>query len=205
MPRTVRTLLRLSAAILLLAFPGCGRRATIRPLAADAVVVAFGDSLTRGTGADAGEDYPAVLARLSGWNVINAGIPGERSDAGLARLPSVIDEYRPDLVILCHGGNDILAGADDAAIAANLRQMIEAARAGGADVVLLGVPKRGLLLESAAFYGELAAGLGVPCDDEILPRILSRNALKSDYVHPNAAGYALLAEAVWKLAREAQR
>ncbi len=167
--------------------------------------MAFGDSLTAGYGAETGQDYPAVLAKLSGWQVINTGVPGELSAAGLARLPAVLEEHRPALVILCHGGNDILTDAAPGAIVANLEAMIRLCRAAGAEVLLVAVPQKGLSLRSAPFYAELAKRVGVPCEDEIVARVLSKGSLKSDYVHPNAEGYARIAAAVFADLRRAQR
>ena len=190
---------------LLVLFAGCSRAAKIRPLAADAVIVAFGDSLTAGYGAEAGQDYPSVLATLSGWQVVNAGVPGELSAAGLARLPGVLEEHRHALVLLCHGGNDILADSSGASIATNLDAMIRLCREAGAEVVLLAVPRRGLRLKAAPLYAEVAKRNGVPLVADVVAEVLSKNALKSDYVHPNAAGYARIAEAVWRELQRAQR
>lgn len=184
---------------------GCSRQPTIRPLSGDAVIVAFGDSLTFGYGADEGQDYPSRLAKLSGRQVVNAGVPGEFSGTGLSRLPSVLEANHPALVILCHGGNDILTGAPPETIAANLEAMIGLCRAAGADVLVLSVPQKGLSLRSAPFYAAVAMRCGVPCDDAVIARVLSKGSLKSDYVHPNAAGYAQIADAVWAYLGRAQR
>lgn len=168
-------------------------------LSADAVILAFGNSLTRGTGAASGEGYPEQLAVLSGLTVVNAGIPGEESDAGLARLPVVLARVAPDLVILGHGGNDMLRRRDLGETKANLRQMVELAREAGAAVVLLGVPRLGLFLGVHPMYLELAAELEIPVEDEVLSDVLGDPALKSDQIHPNAAGYRRLALAIHQL------
>src|SRR5262245_56484194 len=102
--------MRIIAALLAFALlaSGCSKPPRLPQLAADAVVLAFGDSLTFGTGANEEESYPAQLARLVQRKVAREGIPGEVSEAGLARLPAVLDLHQPRLLILCHGGNDFL-------------------------------------------------------------------------------------------------
>ncbi len=111
-----------------LGIAGCGESPKIRPLFSDSVILAFDDSLTWGTGATKGMDYPSVLAELSGMTVINAGIPGEKTDEGMRRLPLLLEEHHPALVILCHGGNDILANRKESVIFDNLERMIHAIR-----------------------------------------------------------------------------
>lgn len=186
-----------AALLLLIALaPGCSRGPTLSPLAADAVIVAFGDSLTRGTGVDAVHSYPAVLGRLLQRRVVNAGVPGEESDAGLARLPAVIARYHPALVVLCHGGNDMLRRRPLDGTRANLAAMVRLLRDKGIDVVLIGVPRPGLFPETAPIYPAVADNADVPLDDDTLARLEADRRYKSDYVHLNAAGYRRLAKSV---------
>jgi lysophospholipase L1-like esterase len=188
----------------LLVVSGCSDQPKISRLAPDAVVLAFGDSLTYGKGAPREASYPAVLARKLERQVINAGISGEVSAAGLQRLPELLETHQPALVILCHGGNDFLRRLEKAALKENLRRMILLAREAGADVVLVGVPKFGLLPSPAPLYEELATELELPYEEKILRDILTERSLKSDQIHPNAEGYRLMAKAIAIVIAEAQ-
>jgi acyl-CoA thioesterase I len=191
-------------ALALLVFLGaCGGQPKLPRLAPDAVVLAFGDSLTFGLGASPGESYPVRLEALIGRKVVSSGVVGETSAGGLARLPAALDDAKPQLVILCEGGNDFLQKLDEAQAASNIRAMVRTARASGAQVVLVAVPKPGLLPSPADFYAVIAKEFGVPFEETALRKILTDNALKSDLVHPNAAGYARLAEAIAALLRKA--
>jgi len=191
---------RLAVALALLVVAACGGgSARLEKLGTSDVVLAFGDSLTHGTGANPAESYPAVLEGRIGRKVVNAGVPGETSAEGLARLPGVLEEVRPKLLILCHGGNDFLRRLDETRARDNIRAMIALARGKGVDVVLLATPKPGVPPAIPAFYGELAADLRVPFEEAVIRAVLVDNRLKSDLVHPNARGYAEIAGAVKKL------
>lgn len=188
-----------------LLFTGCDSGPGIKPFNQESVVLAFGDSLTHGTGASAGQSYPDVLSELLGRQVINGGIPGEVSAAGLKRLPAVLEEYNPTLVILCHGGNDFLRKLDQATTSSNLDAMITLIRSHGADVVLVGVPKLGFGLQVPELYSQIADQYTIPLQKEILVDLLSDNSMKSDVIHPNATGYRLMAEAIYDLINRAQK
>lgn len=197
----MKRLFSLLAICLLLA--GCGKGPQVAPLAGNDVVLAFGDSLTFGTGASPAESYPAQLQVLIGRTVVNAGVPGEVSADGLARLPQVLDEAKPKLLLLCHGGNDFLRKQSEAAVEANVRAMIKLARDRGIDVVLIATPKPGLSVSPPDFYAAIARDLSIPFDDRVLKEILRDNARKSDLIHPNALGYAEIAAAMARLLKKA--
>lgn len=186
-----------------LVLSSCGPHPVALPrLPPDAVVLAFGDSLTFGTGAGPSDSYPEVLSSLINRRVINAGVPGEVSADGLRRLPTVLDTVQPNLMILCHGGNDMLRHLDTPRMKTNLREMIRQAKQRGIAVVLIGVPKPALIyLESVKIYRELARELDIPLEENILSAIVKNRALKADAVHPNASGYRQLAEAIAALLR----
>lgn len=192
-------LLTVTAGVFLIA---CSSGAKPSRLAGDAVILAFGDSLTFGTGASPAESYPAVLERLVGRRVVNSGIPGEVTAEGLTRLPEVLEKEKPGLMILCHGGNDLLRRHDRRQTAQNLREMIRLAQERGIAVVVIAVPSLGLSLSPPSFYRETAAEMKIPIEEKILATVLSDGSLKSDYIHPNAAGYRRLAEAIADLLKK---
>lgn len=172
---------------------GCGETSLPR-LPAGATILAFGDSLTYGTGAEKADAYPARLSSLTGHPVINAGIPGETTAEGLARLPDVLEDTKPQLVLLCLGGNDFLQRKPETETTANLAAMLELLAQRRIPVLLIGVPRPGLGLDTAPLYASLAKQYEVPLNDTSLEKILSERSLKSDTVHPNAAGYQQLAD-----------
>lgn len=186
----------------LLTSSGCSQKPQLAPLPADAVILAFGDSLTYGTGANESESYPAQLEKLSGRRVVREGVPGEVSEAGLARLPAALDEHRPRLLLLCHGGNDFLRRLPKAKAAENLRAMIRLAKSRGIDVLLIGTPEPGLTVTPADFYAEIAKEFRIPYEGDVLGRILKDSSLKSDQIHPNALGYRLMAERIHELLKK---
>ena len=159
-------------------------------------ILAFGDSLTYGTGTSRDNSYPAVLQSLTGIEVINAGIPGETSGQGLRRLPGLIKRHQPDIIIICQGGNDILRKMDEDNMRDNIQQMIDLARSNDSQVVLIGVPDFGIFLQPLPVYRLLAEQNGIPIAEDILSEIIADNRLKADQIHPNAKGYRILAEEI---------
>jgi len=168
----------------------------LTPLQSDSTILAFGDSLTFGTGAPKNHDYPSLLAEITNINVINKGIPGETSSQGIIRLPALLDEHHPELLILIHGGNDLLRKYSHDELKQNLLQMIYESQNRNTEVILLGVPEPGLFLKGANIYEEVADKTNIPAEMKLLANILGDNSLKSDIAHPNAQGYRVLAEGI---------
>lgn len=198
---TVMRRIAVFIAVLVLAACG-GSTQKMGKLAPDAVVLAFGDSLTFGTGASSGESYPAQLETLIGRKVVNAGVPGEESAAGLERLPGVLDEVKPAMLLLCHGGNDFLRKLDEARTVENVRAMVRLAQERNIQVVLLATPKPTLPPSLPAFYREIATGARIGFVESAMKDVLSDRDLKSDLVHPNAKGYREIAKAVEKALKQ---
>jgi lysophospholipase L1-like esterase len=182
---------------------GCGNP-KISKISDTSVIVAFGDSLTHGTGANNDESYPAVLSELLNHKVINAGIPGEDTTEGLRRLPSVLEKHKPTLIILCHGGNDILQKQETQKTINNINAIIDIIQDYDSDVILVGVPKPALILRTAKFYKKIAKQQQIPYQGKIIAEILSTPSLKSDRAHPNNEGYQQIAEAISTLIKSSQ-
>ena len=168
-------------------------------LADSAVILAFGDSLTFGTGANPEQSYPAQLAKLTGRTVINAGVPGEISEKALERLPELLNKHHPQLVILCHGGNDLLRKLNVGELESNLGKMVDLIQQSGAEVLLVSVPKPGLLMQASPVYQRIAEDKDVAIEDGIIAKVEAEIEWKSDPIHPNAIGYKKIAEqlALW--------
>ena len=186
--------------VFILIISGCGEKTpSLSSLSNDSVILAFGDSLTYGYNVSKTESYPVVLETLTGLKVINGGISGEISKQGLKRLPNVLDEYHPQLMILCHGGNDLLRKMDMKDMESNIRSMIQLSLDRGIPVILLGVPKPGLFLSSFDIYEKIATSMGIIFIKDLIPNILGDKSLKSDSMHPNKEGYYFMAEEVYKI------
>lgn len=194
----------LASIFLALNLSGCGGgQPQIDPIPEDGTILAFGDSLTHGSGVNKEQSYPSQLARLINRKVINAGIPGELSADGLKRLPGLLDQHQPRLMILIHGGNDMLRKKNLNKAADNLRAMIREARNRNIAVVMMAVPNPTLILSPAGFYEVVADELNVPIEVDAISDILQYPGNKSDAIHPNEKGYRMMAERLKTLLQDA--
>jgi len=188
--------------LVLLLAAACGGDKKEAALPAGSKVLALGDSLTAPHGVKPGEDWPTLLGQKTGWVVINAGVSGDTSAGALARLPALLDEHQPQLVLVSLGGNDMLRKLPQAQTVANLGQMLDLAKASGAKTVLLATPKPSIAgavlnnLSAADFYAEVAKDRKVPLIEDAIADVLSDTNRKGDQLHPNAAGHALLGEKI---------
>lgn len=174
---------------------GCdGSTPRQKPLAPNARILAFGDSLTFGRGVLPEESYPARLQAAAHRDVINGGLPGEVSVEGLKRLPIWLDEYEPNFLILCHGANDLLRSLSEDKVRENLRGMVKMAKDRGIDVILIAVPKFGGMRSAPGFYAEVAQEFNIPLENRSLEEILRHAKYQKDTVHPNPEGYQLIAD-----------
>lgn len=168
-------------------------------------VIAFGDSLTAGYGAGPGEDYPSRLATLLGLEIINAGVSGDTTEQALARIDDDVLARDPKLVIVGLGGNDFLTSVPLASTEANLRSIVRKIHDRGAMVLLLGFRFPSLQNNYESMYARIAKEEGCALLPDLLDGILSDPKLKSDEIHPNASGYALIAERIAPAAKKLLR
>ena len=186
---------------MLLPLTGCGRKGVrAKPVPPDATVLALGDSLTSGVGASTDTAYPAVLQKLTGWKVVNGGVSGDTSAQALERLPDLLRQHQPALVIVGIGGNDFLRRQSASATRDNIRGICTQARASGAQVLLVAVPELSVLAASTgllsdhAMYEEIASELKIPLHRRGWSTVLADAGLRSDAIHANAKGYERFAQ-----------
>lgn len=169
----------------------------LRPIPPGSTILAFGDSLTAGVGTTTDKAYPAVLSQLLNQPVINAGVSGNTSTQALQRLPDLLKQYHPSLVIICIGGNDMLKRHHGSVLKDNLARMIELTQQAGAQVIIIGVPETSLSMKVPALYKNLAKQYQVTLDDKTLRDLLRDRQYKSDTVHLNEKGYRELANQIY--------
>lgn len=178
----------------------CGEEQHYTPLPKTATVAILGDSLSYGTGAAKGQDYPSLLAANTGWNIINAGVPGDTSADGLERLQDLLDNYEIDLLIVELGGNDFLKRVPEAETMQNLKSILTEIKANNIQPLLVAIPEFSPFgaavgsLSDHSLYKKLAKETDTPLIEDIFSDVLAKNGLKADPIHPNAEGYRVIEE-----------
>ncbi len=169
------------------------------PLPPGTMVLALGDSLTAGYGLTPEQAWPALLAEKTGWKIVNGGVSGDRAGDALTRLPALMEEHAPRLVLVTLGGNDMLRKLPEEQIRGNLARILDLVRSRHAQPVLMATPRpsvAGALFQNLSpppFYAEIAKERKVPLIDGAVPEVLSDPDLKLDPLHPNAEGHRALA------------
>jgi acyl-CoA hydrolase len=195
---------RCCVALLALLLAAACSKPKLDALPAGTRVLALGDSLTAPHGVQPGQDWPTLLGQKTSWAVVNGGVSGNTSAQALDRLPALLDEHSPQLVLVTLGGNDMLRRMPQGQTVANLGQILELVKARGAKAALLATPKPSIAgavfnnLSPPDFYAEVAKTHQVPLIADALPDVLSKTELKGDQLHPNAAGHALLATKIFE-------
>lgn len=159
--------------------------------------VAFGDSITEGVGATAGNDYVSLLSRWSGIDIINEGVAGDTTEDALARLEQDVLSREPDIVFVFLGGNDLLQDVPEDEVFDNLEQIVQDIQDTGAIVLLMGMHRDIFRFDWENNFEDLADDTGAVYVPNVLDNIIGNPSRLSDPVHPNDTGYRLIAERVW--------
>jgi acyl-CoA thioesterase-1 len=159
-------------------------------------IVCFGDSLTEGVGAEAREEYPTILSRLLGIGVLNAGHRGDTTAQALERIHGSVLSKNPRLVILLLGGNDFLRQVPTGETRQNLKEIVRQIQAHGAMVAIAGIKLGFFTDEYGPIFEETAAEFGAIYIPQVMKGIFNDTKLRSDQIHPNSAGYRLIAERI---------
>ena len=157
-------------------------------------IICFGDSLTYGTGASQGMDYPAQLSQMLNRPVFNAGVPGDTTGRALKRLERDVISKSPGIVLITLGGNDLKNGVSKDTAFRNLRQIVESIQKQGAKVIVGGLK---FPLRDRGYgkgFEELADQTGAVLIPDIFEGIMGNRKLMSDPIHPNDAGYKIIAQ-----------
>jgi acyl-CoA thioesterase-1 len=171
-------------------------------------VLVLGDSISAAYGMSLEEGWVALLAgRLAdshpGWEVVNASISGETSAGAAARLPSLLEEFSPAVVIIELGGNDGLRGYPIKRLRENLRGMVASSRASGAEVLILSMeipPNYGSRYAQAfrTSFSTIAEETGSALSPFMLDGVATdRGLMQGDGIHPTVAAQPLLLANVW--------
>jgi lysophospholipase L1-like esterase len=197
--KQARVTLSFRLLLVVLFLPSCGGDGydKIRNLrSAGQAIICFGDSLTEGVGAGPGEDYPSALSRLIAAPVVNAGHRGDTTAAALNRLARDVLDKNPRLVIVLLGANDFLRQVPVGETRKNMETIVQRIQERGAMVVITGM-KLGLFTDEYGAMMEYIAGkFGALLVPQVTKGILTDSKLKSDPIHPNGAGYRMIAERV---------
>jgi acyl-CoA thioesterase I len=157
-------------------------------------IICFGDSLTFGTGAGKGMDYPSQLAKMLRKPVINQGIPGDTTASALGRLYRDVLSKNPAVVLITLGGNDLKNGVSRDFAFDNLKMIVESIQERGAKVIIGGLKIPDVDRGFGKAYEELAKQTGATLIPNIYEGIMGNRQLMSDPIHPNDAGYRIIAE-----------
>jgi acyl-CoA thioesterase I len=193
----------IAASLGLVEFAGAAPHLDTRP-----AIVAFGDSLSAGYGAEPGKSFPDFLQRdldAAGlhWRVVNAGVSGNTTTDGLDRIDEVL-AYKPRITIVEFGGNDGLRGLPLATTSSNLEQIIEKLQAAGSKVLLAGMtlpPNYGgdYITRFGQIYVDVAKKYKLARIPFLLSDVVFRPGLmQQDGIHPTAQGNEIVAQTVMR-------
>ncbi|OGX18352.1 MAG: hypothetical protein A3K83_06345 [Omnitrophica WOR_2 bacterium RBG_13_44_8b] len=175
---------------------GCAKREVKNLDSKGMNIVCFGDSITFGYGVMQGEDYPAVLSKMVPMPVINAGMDGDTSVEALRRIESDVLGKDPFLVIIEFAGNDFLEKIPLETTVSNIKQMVKLIQDRGALVAIVDISAGLFLRDYCLAFNKLAKEEGAIFVSSVLSGIITNPSMKSDFIHPNAKGYKIIAQRV---------
>lgn len=187
---------------------GCLALLLITQQAAAQTLLVVGDSISAGLGLDTSQGWVSLLdKRLKDqgfdYQVVNASISGDTTAGGLARLPALLSEQKPKLVVIELGGNDGLRGMAPAQLQQNLSGMVERSQQAGAKVILLGMrlpPNYGQRYTDAfaKVFGRVASEHQIPLVPFFLEGVGGvQDMMQADGIHPAVAAQPKLLDNVW--------
>jgi lysophospholipase L1-like esterase len=179
-----------------IALSGCAQREITNANSKGRNIICFGDSMTAGYGVNPGEDYPSMLGRLLNLEVLNKGVDGNTTSDGLQRLKGDVLDQEPRLVIIEFGGNDFLKKIPKETTVNNIREMIEMIQAQGAMVAIVDISSGMFLREYSSSLYRLARSKNAIFASGAFAGIITNPRLKSDFLHPNAEGYKIIAQRI---------
>ncbi|MBX4204857.1 MAG: arylesterase [Candidatus Doudnabacteria bacterium] len=156
-------------------------------------IIVFGDSLAFSQGSTENHDLASLLSQKLGLPVINSGVSGDTTVSAAPRVPADVLAHDPKIVIILLGGNDFFHQIPPAQTMTALRSIVESIQAKGAGIILINENKS---FATADMFEALAKEKNIPYMENIMGGIINRRELMSDAIHPNDAGYEIMAEKI---------
>lgn len=179
---------------------------------ASKTLLVLGDSLSAEYGLPRGTGWVALMQQQLrtekyDWQIVNASISGETTSGGKSRLPGLLQQHKPALVLIELGGNDGLRGLSLAATQANLREMMAMVSASGAKIILAGMrvpPNYGI--DYSKRFAAMYQGLGREKNVRLVPFLLqgledTEQFFQPDRIHPNQRAQPVMMDNVWQILR----
>ena len=177
----------------------------------DSTILIIGDSLSAGLGVSYNKSWPSLLQDRLNKNgytiqVVNAGISGDTTAGGKERLPKLLSQYAPEIVVIELGGNDGLRGTSIDSIESNLRSMIKAALDRDAQIILIGMqlpPNYGNAYATSFqnLFPTLASEYELVLVERLIQRMMNevwqQSLMQMDGIHPNAKGHIQIENLIW--------
>jgi acyl-CoA thioesterase-1 len=160
-------------------------------------IICFGDSITKGEGSTEGNDFPTLLSQKLNMPVINAGVSGDTTQDALNRIDEDILQRDPRMVIVEFSGNDFLRGVPKKVTFDNLDEIVLKIRQKKSMVVLVEVAAGNFGDDYYEGFQEIAQRRGALLVSNIMKGIIANSSLKSDEIHPNDAGYRIIADRIY--------